>query len=266
LDIIVCIKQVPDPDAPADTFKIDREQKRVIPPPNVDPVITLYDEHAIEAALQLKEQHGGKVTVLSMGPDSVQRAIKQAMAMGADEGYHLNDEAFRHADAYMTAYTLAQGIKKIGHFDLILCGRQASDWDQGQVGVGIAELLGISSITLIQKIEIRDQHLRVERLVEGGYEVLETVMPALLTISSEINKPRYPTLKGIMAAGRKKVPVWGATDIGVEPTQIGSPSVLMELRDLYIPKHEGKCEMIDGDTPEEIAEKLARRLREAKVI
>ncbi len=266
MDIIVCIKQVPDPDAPADTFKVDRERKKVLPPPNVDPVITLYDEHAIEAALQLKEQHGGKVTVISMGPDSVQRAIKQAMAMGADEGYHLNDEVFLDGDAYTTAYVLAQGIKKIGHFDLILCGRQASDWDQGQVGVGIAEFLGIPSITLIQKIEVTGQHLRVERLVEGGYEVIETSLPALLTVSSEINKPRYPTLKGIMAAGRKKVPIWTAADIGVERTQVGAQGALMELRDLYIPKHEGKCELIEGETPQEIAEKLALRLREAKII
>ncbi|RMF83431.1 MAG: electron transfer flavoprotein beta subunit/FixA family protein [Nitrospinota bacterium] len=266
MDIIVCIKQVPDPDAPADTFKIDREQKRVIPPPNVDPVITLYDEHAIEAALQLKEQHGGKVTVLSMGPDSVQRAIKQALAMGADEGYHLNDEAFLDADAYTTAYALAQAIKKLGRFDLILCGRQASDWDQGQVGVGIAEFLGIPSITLVVKAEVQDSGLRVERLVEGGYEVIETSLPALLTVSSEMNKPRYPTLKGIMAAGRKKVPVWGASDLGIDTTQVGAQAALMELRDLYIPQHEGQCEFIEGETPEEIVENLARRLREAKII
>ena len=266
MEIIVCIKQVPDPDAPADTFQIDREQKRVIPPPNVDPVITLYDEHAIEAALQLKEQQGGRVTVLSLGPDSVQRAIKQALAMGADEGYHLKDEAFLDADAYTTAYTLAQAIKKIGEFDLILCGRQASDWDQGQVGVGIAEFLDIPSITLVVKAEMIEDRLRVERLVEGGYEIIETTLPALLTVSSEMNKPRYPTLKGIMAAGRKKVPVWGAGDLGLEGTPLGAQGALMELRDLYIPQHEGECEFIEGETPEEMADNLARRLREAKII
>ena len=191
LNVIVCIKQVPDWEAPADTFKIDPEKKRLIPPANIDPRISLFDEHAIEAALQIREQHGGKVTIVSLGPDFAQRAVKQAVAMGADEGIFLKDPAFEDSDTYATAYILAAAIKKIGSFDVILCGRQAADWDVGQVGLGIAELLGIPCVSIAQKLEVSDGTVIVERIVEGGFDVMEASLPALITVSNEINKPRH---------------------------------------------------------------------------
>ena len=266
LNTIVCIKQVPDWEAPADTFKIDPERKKLIPPPNIDPRISLFDEHAIEAALQLREKHGGKVTILSMGPDFAQRAVKQAIAMGADEGILLKDALFEDSDTYGTAYILAEAIRKIGAFDLILCGRQAADWDVGQVGLGVAELLGIPSVAIAQKLEVTDGKVVVERIVEGGYDVMEADLPALITVSNEINKPRYPTLRGIMAAGKKQIPTWDAATLGLDAARIGAPAAYAKVLKLYVPVHEAHCEFIEGETDEEKGEKLALRLREAKLI
>jgi electron transfer flavoprotein beta subunit len=266
LNLIVCIKQVPDWEAPADTFKIDPERNKVIPPPNIDPRISLFDEHAIEAALQLRERHGGKVTVLSLGPDFAQRAVKQAVAMGADDGILLRDPAFEDSDTYGTAAILAEAINKIGAFDLVLCGRQAADWDVGQVGVGVAELLGVPCVSIAQKIEVSDGKAMVERLVEGGYDVMEVPLPALITVSNEINKPRYPTLRGIMAAGKKQIPAWDAAALGIDPARTGAHGARAAVLKLYVPVHEAHCEFIDGDTDEEKGEKLALRLREVKLI
>jgi electron transfer flavoprotein beta subunit len=266
LNLIVCIKQVPDWEAPADTFKIDPKRHKVIPPPNIDPRISLFDEHAIEAALQLREKHSGKVTIVSLGPDFAQRAIKQAVAMGADEGILLKDATFEDSDTYATASILAEAIKKIGAFDLILCGRQAADWDVGQVGVGVAELLGIPCVSIAQKIEVSDGRVTVERLVEGGYDVMEAALPALITVSNEINKPRYPTLRGIMAAGKKQIPTWDAAALGIDPARTGAHAARANVLKLYVPVHEAHCEFLEGDTDEEKGEKLALRLREAKLI
>jgi electron transfer flavoprotein beta subunit len=266
LNIIVCVKQVPDWEAPADSFKIDPERKKIIPPSNIDPRISLFDEHAIEAALQLKEQQGGKVTIVTLGPDFAQRAVKQAIAMGADEGLLLKDPAFEDSDSYATAYILSAAIKKIGAFDLILCGRQAADWDVGQVGPDLAELLGIACVTIVQKIEVLNGTLQVERIVEGGYDVIEVGLPALITVSNEINKPRYPTLRGIMAAGKKQIPVWDAATLGIDPACTGPQAAYAKLLKLYVPVHEAHCEFIEGETDEEKGEKLALRLREAKLI
>ena len=266
MDIIVTIKQVPDPEAPKESFRIDEAAKKILNPTNVDPVINGYDENAIEAALQIKEGGGGKVTAICMGEEGAARALKQALAMGVDEAILLHDAAFAGADATSTAYVLAEAIKKIGTYDLILCGRQASDWDQAQVPVGIAEFLGVPSVTAVQKVAPQSGTVRVERLLEDGYEVVDVPMPCLVTVSNEANRPRYPTLKGIMAAGKKKIPTWNAAEIGADISKTGKAGALTTVTKLYIPRFEGKCEFIEGETPEEMGEKLALRLRELKII
>ena len=266
MDIIVTLKQVPDPEAPRESFRIDDVAMKIRNPANVDPVINGFDENAIEAALQIREAVGGKVVAVSMGEEGATRALKQALAMGVDEGILLNDAAFANADAASTAYVLAEAMKKIGTYDLILCGRQASDWDQAQVPSGIAELLGLPSVTAVQKVESRGEVVRVERLLEDGYEVLDVQTPCLVTVSNEANKPRYPTLKGIMTAGKKTIPVWNADTIGLDTAQVGSAGARTRITKLYIPRFEGKCEFIAGETPEEMGEKLALRLRELKII
>src|SRR5215471_777538 len=234
---------------------------KILNPANVDPVINGFDENAIEAALRIKEAVGGKVVAISMGEESATRALKQALAMGVDDGILLRDAAFANADAVSTAYVLAEAIKKIGTYDLILCGRQASDWDQAQVPSGIAEFLGLPSVTAAQKVESHGEVVRVERLLEDGYEVLDVRPPCLVTVSNEANKPRYPTLKGIMAAGKKQIPVWNAAEMGLDTARVGNAGALTKVRTLYSPLVIGESLFIEAEIPEVIGETLALRLR-----
>ncbi|MBI2304294.1 MAG: electron transfer flavoprotein subunit beta/FixA family protein [Chloroflexi bacterium] len=266
MDIIVCVKQVPDPETPPASFRIDPGTNKVIPAQGIAPVISTFDELAVEAALRIKDKHGGKVTAMTLGPESARDVLKHAMAMGADEGIHLLDAAFGDGDGWATAYALAQAIKKVGRYDLVLCGRQAADWDAGQVGLGIAEFLNLPSVTPIKKVEVSDGKLGVERLVADGFEVLEVSPPALLTVSNELGEPRYPTLRGIMMAARKQVTTWNAQDIGVEASQVGARGARTKLLRLFIPIRESKCEIVEGEDVVDAATKLALRLRESKII
>src|SRR5215212_10069239 len=222
MNIAVCIKQVPDPEIPTSQFKVDEAAKAVIPPPGVAPVISTFDLHAIEAAVQLKEAHGGQVTVISLGPATVRDALKRAIAMGCDAAVQLEDPAFEGGDSYTTATALAAAIQKVGAFDLVLTGRQASDWDSGQAPAALAEVLGVAGAVPVQKVEVRDGGLYVERVTEDGYQPIDMPLPSVLGISNEINQPRYPTLKGIMASGKVPIPVWSATDLGLGPNQVGA--------------------------------------------
>ena len=227
------------------------------------PVISPFDEGAVEAALKVKDAKGGKVTVLSLGTALLRDVVKKPLSMGADELVLLEDAAFGEGDSYSIAYALSMAIKKIGQFDLIFCGRQAADWDSGQTGSGIAELLGIPSITLAKKIDITDNKARVERVTADGYEVIEVTLPALITVSNEIGAPRYPTMKGIMAAKKKEPIVWKPADIGAEPARLARRTKLVKL---FQPVKEGKVEIIGGQTPEEAGANLALKLREIKVL
>jgi len=266
VNIIVCVKQIPNPEIPMGKFRVDPAANKVLPPEGIPPVISPFDEQAVEAALRLKEARGGSIKVISMGPASARDVVKHALSMGADEGVLLQDALFENCDSFGTAYALVKTIQKLGPYDLILCGRQAADWDQGQVGSLIAENLGIPIITFARKIEAADSGLKVERVILDGYEVVEARMPAVVTISSEIGQPRLPSGFGIIAAARKKVPVWTAGDIGADTSLLGAAAVRTELLKLLIPAREGKCEIIGGETGAEAAVKLAMRLREAKVV
>ena len=157
-------------------------------------------------------------------------------------------------------------IKKIGEYDLIFCGRQSSDWDAGQVGLGIAEILGIPAVTLARKLEVTDGKLRVERVIPDGYEVVEVGFPALITVTSELGSLRYPALKGIMAAAKKQPTIWKPADIGLELSQVGAAGRRVELAKLFQPVKEVKCEIIGGETLVEAGVNLATKLREAKII
>ena len=267
MNIIVCVKQVIDPEAPPASFKIDPSANKVAPPPGVAPVIDPYGEYAVEAALRIKDaQGGGKVTAISLGTSLLREVIKKPLSMGADELILLEDEAFVEGDSWATAYALAMTIKKIGEYDLILCGREASDWNAGQVGSGIAEILGLPSVTLVKKIDVTDGKARVERLLADGYAVIEVTLPAVLTISNEIGEPRYPTIKGIMAAKKIEPIIWKPADIGVESSQVGAAGRRTKMLKLFQPVREGKCEMIEGESPEETGVNLALKLREGKIL
>ena len=195
--IAVLAKQVIDPEMPMAAFQIDSTSKRVVTPPNIPPVVNGFDENAVEAALQIKDSQEASVTVISAGSSFALDVMKKPLSMGADELVLLQDDAFENTvDSFQTAQLLTAAIQKLGGFDLIICGRQASDWDNAQVPLGVAELLGVSCVALGKKVDLQDDKVVVERLIPDGYEVVEASLPALVTVSNELGQPRYPTLRG----------------------------------------------------------------------
>jgi len=265
MNMIVCIKQVIDPEAPPASFKIDAATNKAVVP-GVPPVVDPYGEYAVEASLRIKDAKGGTITAISLGNNLQRDVVKKPLSMGADELILLEDEAFIEGDSWSTAFALAGAIKKVGEYDLILCGREASDTNAGQVGPGIAELLGLPSVTLAKKIEIMDGKAKVERMTPDGHDIIEISLPAVITVSNEVGEPRYPTIKGIMAAKKKEPTIWKPADLGVEASQIGVTGRRAKMLKLFQPVREGKCEIIEGETPEEAAANLALKLREAKVL
>ena len=264
LNIIVLAKQVIDPEMPASAFQVDRENKKVVTPASIPPVVNGFDENAVEAAMRIKDVQEANITVISMGQSFSLDVMKKPLSMGADELVLLNGTEFENvADSFFTASLLSAAIKKLGDFDLVLCGRQASDWDNAQVPLGVAELLGIPCITIAKNVQVGDGKVTVERVVPDGYEVIEGPLPSLVTVSNELGQPRYPTLRGIMAATRKKPTEWSLSDLDVDSSQIESK---LNLVDLFIPVVEAECEIIEGDTDEEAGRNLALKLREAKLI
>ena len=259
MNMIVCVKEILDPEIPAKSFKVDPEVKRAIKPPDIQLVISDYDESAVEAALKIKDAVESKVTVVSLGGESAKNVIRRCIAMGADEGVLLSDPLFNDGDSFATAFVLAQAIKKLGDFDLILCGRQEGDWDAGQVGSGVAELLGIPSVTMIGNIEANDGKIVAERVVSDGRETVEIPSPALVTVSSEIGEPRYPSFRRVREASKKEIPTWNAQDI--TPAEARD-----KMLSLFVPPREAKCEFITGETPEEAGVNLALKLKELKSI
>nr|WP_255711288.1 electron transfer flavoprotein subunit beta/FixA family protein [Pelosinus baikalensis] len=211
MEILVCIKQVPD----TAEVKIDPVTNTLIRQ-GVPSIVNPFDKNALEAALQLKDKHGGKVTVISMGPPQAKEALKECLAMGADKAILVSDRAFGGSDTLATSYTLAATIRKIGTYDLIFCGKQAIDGDTAQVGPEIAEHLGIAQITYVAKIEVNGDTVSVEREYEEGYGIIEGKLPLLISVVKSINEPRYSTIKGTMKANRAEIPVWTMADLDVD--------------------------------------------------
>ena len=264
VSIAVLAKQVVDPEMPMAAFRIDADAKVVVPPPNIPPVVNGFDENAVEAALQIKDAQEAAVTVISTGTAFALDVMKKPLSMGADELVLLQDDAFSTSiDSFFTAQLLAAAIRKLGGFDLIICGRQASDWDNAQVPLGVAEILGLSCISLGKKVEVKGDKVSVERITSDGYEVVEAPLPALVTVSNELGQPRYPTLRGIMAATSKKPTIWSAADLGLDASQSASR---ITLRDLFVPVSEQDCEIIEGEDPADSGRLLALKLREDKII
>jgi electron transfer flavoprotein beta subunit len=267
VNIIVCVKQIPDPETPAASFKVDEAAKKVIPAQGIAPVVNPYDPQATEAALRLKDAAGeGKVTVISLGPDSARDAIKHALAMGADEGVLLSDPGFDGIDNFQTAVALSKAIQKLGEFDLILMGRASADWDMGVVPAGVGQLLGVPVVTVAKAIETAGSGIKVERVLDDGFQTVEVGLPAIVSISNEFGEPRYPQLRQIMLAAKKTVQVWTAADIGLDAGELGAANRWLPLEALYVPKVESNVEIIEGDTPEDKARNLAQKLRAAKLI
>jgi len=265
LHVICCVKQVPDPETPPSQFRVDEAQKRVIPAPGIAPVPSQFDPIGVEAALRIRDAVGDvKISVLSMGPESYRDAIKHCLAMGADEGYLIDDPELYNADHWVTAQVLAQAIKeKLSPFDLVITGRQAVDWDMGVVGPTIAEVLGLPCVTIVKSVAVSDGKIVAERVLLDGFETVEAPLPAVVTVSNELGEPRYPQLRQIMMAARKQVTIWKATDLGLDPSSLRNR---VNIEALYVPQVKVETEFIEGDTVEEKVEKLLQRLREAKLI
>jgi electron transfer flavoprotein beta subunit len=266
MNIIVCIKQIQDPEIPAAKFRLDADGKKVIPPEGIPPVINPYDEHAVELALRIKERLGGKITILTIGDDSATRVAKHALAMGADEGILLQDPVFEGSDSFATAHILSRAVQKIREFDLVLCGRQAADWDEGLVGSILADNLGLPLITLAESADFIEGQWRVKRVILDGFQIFTVPPPAVLTVSHELGQPRLPSGWGIITASKKEIPVWDAKKIDAEPTQIGADASRRNLVKLFLPEKERTCEICEGEKPEEAADKLVKKMREAGIL
>ena len=251
--VIVCVKQVLDPEMPASSFKVDTENRQVIPPPGTPPVVSTFDENAIEAALRLKDEYGAEVFSLSVGKKLSRPVVKKALSAGADELYLVEDGSLENLDSFSAAEVLAAAIKKIGNFDIVLTGRQAADWDYGATGSILAELLEIPCVTVARKIEVEGETVKIERVVDDGFERIETSKPCLITVSNDLGELRQITLPGINKAKKKPVTEWKPADIDLNEV----PNSRCELVDLYIPERDTVCELIEAETSEEAAEKLA---------
>ncbi|MBP2650618.1 MAG: Electron transfer flavoprotein alpha/beta-subunit [Firmicutes bacterium] len=261
MNIVVCVKQVPD----TTEVKIDPVTNTLIRQ-GVPSIVNPFDKNAVEAALQLKEKHGGKVTVISMGPGQAKDALKECLAMGADEAILVTDRAFGGADTLATSYTLAAAIRKVGEYDIILCGKQAIDGDTAQVGPEIAEHLGINQVTYAAKIEVNGDAAKVEREHEDGYEVIEAKLPVVITTVKSINEPRYPTVKGTMKANRAKIAELTKADLDVAEPRLGLKGSPTQVRKIFTPKARTQGVLINKDTAREAVAELIAKLTEAKIV
>lgn len=258
MKIVVCIKQVPD----AKDVRLDPETN-TLARAGVESIMNPYDRHALEEGVRLAGEQGGTVTVLSMGPPQAQEVLREAVACGADEAVLVSDRAFAGADTWATTHTLAQAIRTVGGADLVLCGKQAIDGDTAQVGPGLAERLGYPYATCVKKLlGCAEGTLRLERMMDDGYDVLEVGLPALLTVVKEINQPRLPSLKGKMKAKKLEIKTLSAADIDADPGQIGLPGSPTQVVRVFSPQARGERTIFQGSVDEQV-EQLARELEKS---
>jgi electron transfer flavoprotein beta subunit len=247
VNCIVCIKQVPD----TAEVKINPETNTLIRE-GVPSIINPFDVNAIEAALQVREKLGGKVTVITMGPPQAEAALREAISMGADEAILISDKAFAGSDTWATSYTLSKAISKIG-FDIIFCGKQAIDGDTAQVGPEIAEFLDIPHVAFVKKVdEITEKSVLVHRLMDDGHDVVEAPVPVLLTVVREVNVPRLPSLKGKMAAKKTVIGKMDFAAIGAEEGKVGLKGSPTQVRNIFAPPVKGNRKILDGTIEEQV--------------
>lgn len=256
LNIIVCVKQVPNPENA--NFN---EKSNTVVREGVKAIINPLDLNAVEEALKIKEKFGGKITALSMGIPNVVELLREVKSLGVDEAYLLSDAVFAGADTLATSYTLSKGVQKIGEYDLIICGKQSIDGDTAQVGPSLAEKLGIPHLTCVENIErIEDGFIVCKRMVDDGYEIVQMKLPGVITVLKGINEPRLPTLKGIMKSRNQQIPVWNSEDIGADVNQCGFNGSPTKVFKSFVPERKVESKIISG-SPEEQASILLAELR-----
>jgi electron transfer flavoprotein beta subunit len=262
MEIVVCIKQVPD----TTEVKIDPVTNTLIRQ-GVPSIVNPFDKNALEAALQLKTKHGGKVTVISMGPPQAKDALKECLAMGADAAILISDRSFGGADTLATSYALAAAIRKLGKVDVIFCGKQAIDGDTAQVGPETAEHLGISQVTYVANMDIDGDTARVEREREDGYEIIEVKLPVLISvIKSDTYEPRFPSVKGTMKANRTEIPMWSAADVNAGEKKIGLQGSPTKVSKIFSPPRRTQGVLIQQATARESVVELLQKLTDAKIV
>lgn len=262
--IIIPIKQVPE----TSNVKMDPEKGTMVRE-GVESIINPLDLYSIEVGIRLKEEYGGEIIVVSMGPPKAQDALKEAIAMGCDDAVLLTDRFFAGADTFATSYALSKAIEKLKPIDLVICGERATDGDTAQVGPGLAALLGLPLSTFTSKIVLEDGHVKATRLIEGGYEVLELPMPALITVVKEISDPRLPTLRGKQNAKKLDIKKWSAQDIEADTTKLGLKGSPTRVVKTFNPKvaREGKIiEVKDEKTLSLAVDEIIDLLKEKAAI
>ena len=254
MKIIVCVKQVPD----AKDVRLD-PKTNTLAREGVQSIMNPYDRHALEAAVQLKEQYGGTVTALTMGPPQAEETLREAVACGADDAVLVSDRAFAGSDTWATTYTLAKAIEALGGCDLIVCGKQAIDGDTAQVGPGLAQRMNIPYVAYARKIHgYADGQIRLERLMDDGYDVVEMRLPGLLTVVKEINEPRVPSLKGKMKAKGMKARVLNAGDLQAEPASLGLQGSTTQVVRVFSPQFRAEKCILKGTVAEQVDQLLVK--------
>jgi len=259
--ILVCVKQALD----VSQIKVDTATRRLITV-DASKKISDFDKNALEEAVRLKEKLGGEVITVTVGPEDAKTTVREALAMGADKAYVISDPMFEGSDTLAISCILAEAVKKLVPFDLILCGEASIDSFSAQVGPRLAERLNLPIITYVKKLSLDGTIVTVERNLEDSYETIKAKTPALLTVTKELNEPRIPSLMAIMKASKKEVVVWNAADLNIPKEKVGEPGSAIKILSVLAPKVERKKIVIKGETPTETAEKLAKALIQEGVI
>ncbi|MDP2931620.1 MAG: electron transfer flavoprotein subunit beta/FixA family protein [Chloroflexota bacterium] len=261
MNIVVCLKQVPG------TTKVEIDPKtNTLVRQGIKNVVNPFDAYALEEGVRLRERFGGKVTAISMGPPQAEEMLREAISLGADAAVLLSDRAFAGADTLATSYTIALAVEKLKPCDLVICGRQSIDGDTGQVAPELAEVLGVPFVAYVSKIEeINNQNMRVQRMVEDGHEVIEAPLPAVISVTKEINVPRLPSLRGLTKAKSAVIPVWTAGELAAAQDRIGLTGSATKVVKIFFPQRVRKGEVFQGEASAQVAS-LVEKLREAKLI
>ncbi|MFN0085267.1 MAG: electron transfer flavoprotein subunit beta/FixA family protein [Blastocatellia bacterium] len=262
MNIIVCLKQILDPEVPVRDFRVDNDRKEAVRG-SASLVTNIFCENALETALQLKERSGGKITALIFGGEGAEDSLRKALAMKADEAVQVVNDGAAHPDPLAVAQVLAAAIRRIGAFDLVLAGRESGDWGTGQTGGLLAEELGLPCLSFVDSIEAGGGGLLVKRQTDNGWERADAKPPMVATITNnEFNVPRIPKTRDIMMSSRQPITKWTLEEIGVDAEEIRAGGGYSRVVDLAIPAKEVACEFVSGDTLEQKVDELARRIIE----
>jgi len=259
--ILVCVKQALD----VSQLKVDSATRRLILV-DAPKKISDFDKNALEEAIRIKEKLGGEVLTVTVGPEDAKTTLREALAMGTDKAYLISDPIFENSDTLATSYILAEAIKKIGAFDLILCGEASIDSFSAQIGPRLAERLGIPLITYARKVSLEGDTVTAERGLEECSETVKAKMPVLITVTKEINEPCTPSYMEIMKAFKKEIVIWKAVDLNIPSEKVGEAGSAVQVLDVLAPKVERKKIVIKGENAAEIAEKLAKTLIQEGIV